>query len=127
MTTKTRNIIGWVLTVLLAVAFLGSASMKFNPNPETLRHLTDLGFTASGLKLVGVLEIFCFVMFVIPRTGVLGTLLLVAYMGGAIVTHIEHQQPAMGPVIVSCLVWITAAIRFPELSQRLLGKQDKQV
>ncbi len=127
MTTKTRNIIGWVLTGLLAVAFLGSAYGKLTLSGDMLKQAAQMGFSASGIKLLAALEIFCFIMFVIPRTGVFGTLLLVAYMGGAIATHIEHQMPVMGPVIVSCVVWITAVIRFPELSQRLLGKTDKQV
>ncbi len=46
-----------------------------------------MGFSASGIKLLGVLEVVCFILFVIPRTGVLGTLLLAAYMGDAIATH----------------------------------------
>ncbi len=121
MTTKTRNIIGWILTGLLAIVFLGSAYGKFTVSGDNLKQAELMGFSAVGIKLLAILEVCCFIMFLIPRTGVLGTLLLVAYMGGAIVTHIEHQMPVMLPVIVSCVLWITAFIRFPELSRRLLG------
>ena len=62
-------------------------------------------------------------LFLYPRTGIVGTLLLVAYMGGAICTHLEFAQPLAPPIIISAFVWIVAVVRFPELSQRILGKE----
>jgi hypothetical protein len=49
--------------------------------------------------------------------------MLAAYLGGAIVTHLEHQQPFIMPVVVQALVWIAATIRFPELTGRLTGNK----
>jgi len=122
MSTKTRNIIGWVLTALLAFAFIASASMKLMASGEAAeKSAAVFGLTAGTLKLIGVVEIISLLLFVIPRTGLLGTLLLTAYMGGAIATHLEHAQPAFAPIIIECLVWITATVRFPELSRRLMG------
>ena len=124
MKTKTGKIIGWVLTGLLAVVFIASAIGKFTLSDQMLKQAAMMGFSARGIKLLGVLEIVCFILFVIPRTGVLGTLLLAAYIGGAIATHIEHSMPAIMPLAVECVIFITAIIRFPELSIRLLGKTD---
>jgi hypothetical protein len=76
------------------------------------------------LKLLGVVEIISVLLFIIPRTGILGTLLLAAYMGGAIATHLEHRLPLFLPIIIQCLVWITAAIRFPELSKRFTNNNN---
>ena len=45
---------------------------------------------------------------------------LAAYLGGAIVTHLQHQQPVVVAGAVQTLLWITAFIRFPELKRRLL-------
>lgn len=61
-------------------------------------------------------------MFLIPRTAVLGTLLLVAYMGGAIATHLQHNQPLGAAMGIAALVWIVAALRLPELTSRILRK-----
>jgi hypothetical protein len=66
-------------------------------------------------------EFLSVLLFIIPRTGVLGTLMLAAYLGGAIATHVEHGQPFIAPAIVQAVVWITAVVRFPELSRRLMG------
>jgi len=122
MSTKTRNIIGWVLTALLAFAFIASASMKFMASGEAAeKSAAAFGLTAGTLKLLGFIEILSIVLFIIPRTGLLGTLLLTAYLGGAIATHLEHGQPVFAPIIIECLIWITATVRFPELSRRLMG------
>jgi hypothetical protein len=121
MNSKTRNIIGWVLTGLLAALFLFSASMKFMPNGDAAKGMAAMGLSASNVMLIGVVEILSLLFFIIPRTGLLGTLLLAAYLGGAIATHLEHGQSVMMPVIIECVVWITAVIRFPELSKRLTG------
>lgn len=123
MNTKTRNIIGWVLTGLIAAFLLFSASGKFISNPQTEAMLTGLGLTADKAHLIGALEILSVILFVIPRTGVLGAMLLSAYLGGAIATHLEHAQagPPTAAIIVEVVVFITAAIRFPELTRRLMG------
>lgn len=122
MSTKTRNIIGWVLTAVLAFVFFGSASMKLIGSANAAKGAAAFGLTPEILKMIGVVEILSIVLFIIPRTGLLGTLLLASYLGGAIATHLEHGQPIFAPVIIQCIVWITATIRFPELSQRLMGR-----
>lgn len=121
MSTKTRKIIGWVLTGLLAFVFLSSAFMKLKGGVDVAKSATGFGITLGTLQLLGVVEIISLVLFAIPRTGLLGTLLLAAYLGGAIATHLEHNLPVVAPVIIQCILWITATIRFPELSRRLVG------
>lgn len=127
MSPKTRSIIGWILTALLAVLFLWSAAMKFMGGPEMEKGIAGMGLTMDTMRILGVVETLAIVFFIIPRTGVLGTLLLAAYLGGAIATHLEHAQSVMSPVIVSCVLWITAAIRFPELCSRLFGTGGRSV
>lgn len=121
MTQKTRNIIGWILTGLVAFTLIGSAIGKLTANEETLKMAAQFGVSAYKLKLIAFTEILSCLLFIFPRTGVLGTLLVTAYMGGAIATHVEHNMPVYIPVIVQCVVWITAVIRFPELGRRLMG------
>ena len=119
MTQKAMNITGWVLTAIIIFLFGMSASMKLIQNEAVLAQAAAVGISPAAYLTVGIIEIIAVILFAIPRTGVLGALLLVAYMGGAIVTHLEHQQPLGMAVTVSVLVWITAVIRFPELRQRL--------
>lgn len=121
MSQKTIKIMGWVLSILLALLFTMSAFMKLTQNETAVTQASAVGIDAATYQIIGIIEIVSLILFLIPRTGVLGTLLLVAYMGGAIVTHLEHQQPIGMAVGVQVLLWITAFVRFPELKQRLLG------
>lgn len=121
MSTKTRNIIGWALTAVLAFVFISSAFMKLSGSEQAVKGAAGFGVSPDTLRLLGVIEIVSVLLFIIPRTGMLGLLLLAAYLGGAITTHLEHKLPITLPVAFQCLLWITATIRFRELSQRLLG------
>jgi len=121
MSPKAKKITGWVITILAGLAFVMSAFMKLTSPADGGKMAAMMGLSGSTIKIIGVVELLSFLLFVIPRTGVLGTLLLAAYMGGAIATHIEHQLPFYGPVVIECLVWIAAVLRFPELGKRIMG------
>lgn len=122
MTQKAKNIIGWVLTGILAFVFISSAFMKITGSEEVVKGAAAIGLTAGTMQLIGIIEIGSILSFIFPRTGLLGTLLLAAYLGGAIVTLLEHGMPFIMPVIIQAVLWITAVIRFPELSKRLFAR-----
>jgi Mn2+/Fe2+ NRAMP family transporter len=62
--------------------------------------------------LIGILEIACTVIYVIPRTSVLGAILLTGYLGGATATHVRIGDPSFfGPVIFGVLVWLGLWLR----------------
>ncbi len=121
MSQKTIKIAGWVLTGILAFLVTMSAFMKLTQNETSVAQAVQFGIDANTYLFIGIIEIISLILFIIPRTGIFGTLLLAAYFGGAIVTHLQHQQPVMIAVMVQIILWITAFIRFPELRQRLLA------
>jgi len=122
MNTKPRNIIGWFLTIAIAALLLFSTYGKLMADTKTLNIAAHMGLSLKKFKFIGLVEIISTLLFIIPRTGVLGTLLLAAYMGGALATHLEHFLSPNIPIIVECAIFITAALRFPELNSRLFGK-----
>lgn len=124
MSQKTIKIAGWTLTIILGLLFTMSAFMKIAQNDMALAQATSMGIDANTYRLIGIIEIISLILFIIPRTGVLGTLLLVAYLGGVIVTHLQHQQPILMAVSIQTILWITAFIRFPELKQRLFSNKN---
>jgi uncharacterized membrane protein YphA (DoxX/SURF4 family) len=126
MISKAIKYTGWILTIILALLFSMSAYMKLTQNEMALAQASSIGIDATTYQFIGIIEIVSLLLFIIPRTGILGTLLLVAYMGGAIVTHLQHQQPIVMAVAVQTLVWITAFVRFSELKQRILKPQTIQ-
>ncbi len=123
MTQKTKNIIGWIITILVALVFALSAYMKFTTNDETIKAAATFGISMPTLQFFGALELAAVILFMINRTGILGTLLVASYLGGAIATHVEHGLPVYMPIIIECLVWIAAVLRFPELTRRLMNNE----
>jgi hypothetical protein len=124
MSDKLKKIIYWVLTGLVAFVFVGSALGKLTADADALKMAEGFGLNAQNYTILGVIEIISIILFIIPRTGILGTLLLAAYMGGAIATHLEHGQSVIAPCVIQTFLWIVAIYRFPELKSRLL-KSDK--
>jgi DoxX-like family len=122
MSTKTKNIINWVLAGLVGFIFLGSAYGKLSGGAEGIEMAKSIGIDANSYMMIGVVELISIILFLIPRTAVLGTLLLAAYMGGAISAHLGHGLPIGAPIGIAAFVWIVGVVRSPELLQRILGK-----
>ncbi|MFN5183546.1 MAG: DoxX family protein [Bacteroidota bacterium] len=121
---KSKRIIYWVLTGLVAFVFLGSAAGKLIANEEALKMAAGFGLDARTYTTLGILEVLSIILFIIPRTGTVGTILLVAYMGGAIATHLEHGESIIVPCIVQTFVLIVAFYRFPELRTKIINSKS---
>lgn len=126
MSKKAIKISGWVMTIVLTLLLTMSAFLKLTQNETALAQASSIGIDANTYRFIGVIEIISLILFIIPRTGILGTMLLIAYLGGAIVTHLQHQQAITLAVITQILLWVTAFIRFPELKQRIFSTQKIQ-
>ena len=121
---KTKKIIYWTLTGLVSLVFLGSAAGKFSGNEEALKMAGEFGLDAKTYTIIGVVEVICLILFIIPRTGIIGTLLLAAYLGGAIATHLEHRVSIIAPCIIQAFLFIVAFYRFPELRNKLINSKS---
>ncbi len=101
------------LTGVLSLLFIGSAIAKLaNPDPVH-QQFAKFGL-AEWQRLIGVLELVCLGLFLIPRTWVIGTLLLSSYLGGAIVAHLSHAEPPFFPAVVLGLVWLLVYLKKPD-------------
>ncbi|HEY6915229.1 MAG TPA: DoxX family protein [Paludibacter sp.] len=109
--SKTNKIIAWVISGLLTALFLFSASGKLFLHPEQMEQI-HLG---NWRVIIAIGEITSALLFLIPRTNKLGTILLSSYMGGAIIIHMTGGTSILMPVVILILVWLTGIIRNPEL------------
>jgi hypothetical protein len=121
---KSNKIIYWVLTGLISLVFIGSALGKLTANQESLKMASNFGIDANMFTMLGIVELVCLILFIIPRTGIIGTMLLAAYMGGAIATHLEHGESILAPCIVQSILFLIAFYRFPELRSSLLDSKS---
>ena len=120
MKNKVIRLSGWILSGLLSLMFIMSAVMKIIKNDGAVEQATSIGINASTNQMLGIVEIISAILFIIPRTGVLGFLLLTSYMGGAIATHLQHGQSIAFVIVLQSLIWVAAGLRFKELRERLL-------
>ena len=121
---KTKKIIYWVLTGLVSFIFLGSAAGKLTGNEEAVKMAASFGIDAHNYTMIGIVELVSLLLFIFPRTGVIGTILLTAYMGGAIATHVQNGVPILAPCVILTFVLLVAFYRFPEMASRFFNKQS---
>lgn len=112
----------WTLTGLVALILTGSAMGKLTGGEQAAEMAKVLG-GATNLTILGITELVIVVLWLVPGTGVLATLLAIAYIGGAMAVHFVNNQSILAPAIIQSIIWVVAAYRFPELTKRLLNKQ----
>jgi hypothetical protein len=119
---------GQALSGLTAAIVMVSAAGKMAGLPKVVEGLTHAGIPRQDLVPIAGLELTCLLLYLVPRSGVLGTLMLTGYFGGAIVTHIIGHESFLPPLVVGALACIGGYLRFPELRQalplRMLGRPD---
>ena len=100
---------GRVMSALPAMMLLFSGILKLTGMDAVLEGFAKLGYPASLILGIGIIEIACVVLYVIPRTAVLGAILVTGYLGGAVATHVRIGDPlfsqALGPFYLGVLVW----------------------
>lgn len=103
--------VGRVISALLSLLFLFSASMKLKPGPEVLDGMAHLGLPESLILPLAILEISCVAIYLIPATSVLGAILLTGYIGGAICTHLRVGDPFFMQIVIGICVWLALYLR----------------
>ncbi len=105
-----RNL--WIGRVLSGVAVLFltfDAALKLLRLPMAIEGTTQLGYPAGVVLPIGLVQVVCLVLYVVPRTSVLGAVLWTGYLGGAIATHVRLGNPlfthVLFPVYVALLLW----------------------
>jgi len=110
----------------LAVAFLlFDGGIKLLDIPPVVDAFTQLGYPVQLACGIGLLELTCLALYVIPRTACLGALLLTGFLGGAISTHLRIGDPwfshTLFPIYVALLLWGGLALRDPRPLALLRG------
>lgn len=111
--------IGWVLSILSALMLIMSGSMKLiqpaSMAEETATGLQHIGWRLDQMTALGIVELGCTVIYLIPKTSILGAVLLAAYMGGAIATHARVGDPFFVQVLIGVVLWLGLWLREPRL------------
>ena len=113
--SKTARWTGYVLSTLPVLMLLFSASMKLLHPPQLDEGFNHLGIPISHALGLGILELACAVIYLIPRTAVLGAILLTGYLGGAIQTHVRIGEGCIPHLLLGVAIWGGLYLRDPRL------------
>ena len=115
VSTKAK-VIGWIIGVIPCLLLLASSSFKFIQPAGTEEALRTLGLRIDQLAWLGPLEASVAIIYLIPRTAVLGAILITGYMGGAILTHLRVDDfMIVTHILIGVMVWFGIWLRDPRL------------
>ena len=110
--SRAAVVTGWALGILPAALFIFSASMKLMRPPGLEKGFEQQGIPYQYALGLGILELACTVVYLVPRTAVLGAILLTGYLGGAIMTHLRiGQHIYYTHVIMGVMLWLGLYLR----------------
>lgn len=100
---------GRILTGIGVLFLLFDAVNKVIQHPAAVEGTVQLGFPASTLVPIGVLQLILLAIYLFPRTSYLGAILWTGYFGGAIATHVRLENPlfthVLSPVYAAAFLW----------------------
>jgi hypothetical protein len=122
MVSKGQIWAGRIITTLVVLFLAFDSITKLLQVPQVLEASAKNGFSAHYVLGVGITLFVCLVLYIVPRTAVLGALLLTGYLGGATEANFFVGMPpaiALMPAILGVLVWAGLWPREPRLSALL--------
>jgi len=115
---KWMHWLGWVLTVLPALMLTFSGVMKLTDSPDLAKGFEHLGWPLKMATTLAVLEFGSTLLYLIPRTTVLGAILLTGYLGGAIATHVRiGETNVLVHCILGVVIWLGVYLRDARLRE----------
>ncbi len=111
---------GRVLTALIVAFLLVDGIAKLIPLAAVVEASRALGLGVDVIRPLGAVLVLSTLLHAIPRTQVLGALLLTAYLGGATATHVLTGTPYWFPIAMGAVLWAALLLRQPRLRALLL-------
>src|SRR5437879_5129405 len=106
---------GRVISAIPILFLLFDGVIKLMRIAPVLESMAKLGYPEGLARGIGILELFCVALYVIPRTSVLGAILLTGYLGGAVASHLRIGDPLFShvlfPTYVGLMIWTGIFLR----------------
>jgi DoxX-like family len=118
---KTRIWTGRIISGLLILFFVFDSVGKFLKPAPVVEAFAQLGFPIGLASTIGTILLACTILYAIPRTSILGAVLLTGYLGGAVVTLLRAGEPLFShvlfPVYFGVLLWLALFLREDRLRE----------
>ncbi len=108
---------GRVVSVIPLFILLTSARWKLTHNPWYAAEWARIGYVPGAINGIGIVQLVCVALYLIPQTALLGTVLLTGYLGGAIASYVRigEPYPVLVPLTTCLLAWLGIYLREPRL------------
>src|SRR3546814_15832333 len=90
--SKGRRLTSYIMSGLVILFMLMDSTFKFVISPESVDANMKLGYSDHHLVTMGILGLIPTLLYLIPRTSILGVVLLTGYFGGAVATHFRRSE-----------------------------------
>lgn len=114
-------VFGWLISILPALALLASGIAKIVMDPEVMKQpgAPDIGWKNEAILGLAILEIVGAVLYLLPYSAVLGAIILTAYIGGAIATHVRIGDAFAVQLLLGIMLWVGLVFRDARLRNML--------
>ena len=114
-TSTARRWTGRILTGIAVLFLTFDMAVKLVGAKQAVDATTALGWQPHHVPILGMIQLVCLIVYVIPRTAPLGAILLTGYLGGAIATHLRLDNPLFShilfPTYIAALLWVGLYLR----------------
>jgi hypothetical protein len=129
--SKRRLWVGRIMAGFVVLFLLIDGVMKLIKPPPVVQATVELGYPESSIIGLGIVLLTCVVLYVIPKTSLLGAILLTGYLGGAVATHVRVGSPlfthTLFPVYLGALVWGGLFLRDRRMSMLIRLQKGESV
>ena len=109
---------GRILSIVFVLFMIMDGVMKLFVPPSVVEASAKMGYTASTLPGIGIALLLCTLLYIIPKTRILGGLLLTAYLGGAVASQVRVGASPFElafPILFAVILWASLWIGEPRL------------
>jgi hypothetical protein len=119
---------GRIISLAPVLIVLMSARWKLTANPWYVREWGRIGWRTPDLPFIASLQLGAILLYVIPRTSVLGAVILTGYMGGAIASYVRIGElyPPLVPLTTAMLAWLGIFLRDERLRDLLPFRRTRK-
>ena len=123
---KGSRIAGWIISILAILFMLFDVFGKLTKPEAVVKGTMQLGYPESLITPIGIILLICTILYAIPRTSLLGAVLLTGYFGGAVASNFRVENPLFSntlfPIYFAILVWAGVYLRNPSLRKIITHK-----
>jgi hypothetical protein len=117
--SKLRRITGYVFSIVPSLLLALGGAMNVLRVEVAVEGAKEIGYSDAVMLPLGIVTLLSVVLLLVPRTALIGALLITGFLGGAVGVHVRQGDPLLNiviPVIFASIIWVGLCMRNPKLN-----------